>query len=209
MMHRFFLILGGLAGLGMLGLPARADTLTELQSLLQRSRAVIHSNASIDEFNPEKVHFQTELTNQLVELVIHGERLNDAFVTAVNYAEGRRARAHSNVQFGDLRVLLDGCDVTAALVTQCNTNECWDVDPTVPHADFSGVFGTAIHLNLSVLNPTMIPGCAIPAPGFFAEGLSSHTLEFREGTTGLGKGGNLNYQVLVFQKAQPVVGARR
>lgn len=203
------LFMSGVLALGTVS-NAFGQTLTELTSLVQRSRSVIQNNASIDDQNPESITFTTAIGNQLVELSLRGTRLNDSFVTAINYPGTERGRGHkslalpaSSIQFGDLRIHLDGCDVTSALLAQCNSNQCWDANPSEPHADWSGSFGTAIHLNLSVLNPSAVPGCtAVPGQtSFFEANLTSHTLQFSEGVIGQGKGGTLNYQVIIFNKA--------
>jgi len=191
----------------LLGPVALAESLERLQELVQKNRAMISHNASIDSENPESVDFKTDLNNQLVELNLKSSRLNDTFVSAINYPSLRIASKSmltppTNVLLGDLQIWLDGCDVTTALITQCNTNQCWDSNPTTPRTVLSGLFGTEIYLNLSALNPQMISGCtpAVGQTSFFDSTHTTHRLEFRE-NGGVGKGGSLNYQVIIYHKA--------
>src|SRR4051812_8619051 len=78
--------------LGLLGVAgvANAQTISELTSLVQMSKAVLGSNAMIDHDNPDSVSFQSSLDGQLVELNLKANRLNDTFVTVINYAPSMR-----------------------------------------------------------------------------------------------------------------------
>jgi hypothetical protein len=194
---------------------AFAQTVDDLYTLVQQSRTVINNNASIDPNNVETVSFATSIAGQLVELNLAAGKLNDSFISALNYPQpavlsqsgacvGPLSRSTPTpITFGNMHVILDGCDITAALLAQCNANNCWVTNPTTPLTQFSGMFGTAIYINLSVLNPQAITGCT-PAAGqttFFDASHLSHTLQFAETATTAPAGGSLNYQVVLFNKA--------
>lgn len=185
---------------------ALAQTLGDLMSLVQKSRAVIGNSAMIDEHNTELVRFSSTYDKQLVELSLRAARLNDSFISAINYgSQESRACANgsrnTNVVFGDLGIYLDGCDVTAALYSQCNAVQCWD--GPAPGGFFTGTFGTYLNLNLSALNPQTISGCVVQfadQTSFFDARTPQHQLEFRERTSGVGRGGSLFYQVVMYNR---------
>ena len=191
----------GVMGILLFPLTGMAANLADLMGLVQKTRVVMSNGASIDSDNPETARFTTTMDQQLVELSLKGVRLNDTFVTAINFPQPARLTA-TLINFGDMKILLDGCDVTDALRVQCNTNQCWDENPAAPRAKWEGTFGTFLNLNLSVLQPQSIAGCPLlPGTPFFPASRTQHTVEFQESMIGQGKGGNLNYQVIIYPKA--------
>jgi hypothetical protein len=182
--------------------PAHADQTADLIALTAKTRTVVGNSASIDAANPESTKFSTNLIGQLVELSLTGKALNDSFLTAINYGSSSLKKVKrfsaTDIKFSDLKVELDGCDVTAALLAQCTSVGCWDSSITpVPTTTLGGKFDTKIYLNLSLLNPTLISGCSIPQTSFFHQANLSHTLSIEEQSPT--SGGTLNYQVVIYQ----------
>lgn len=188
---------------------AHADALNDLVALTAKARTVIGNSAQIDPSNPEQAQFKTNLDGQLVELNLVSARLNDAFLSTINYnsqvlmAQGgvRRlgSRTTGSLNFADLKITLDGCDITSALINQCTTNNCWDPSATPsPATSFHDLFATKIYLNLSALNPRNIAGCsAWPTQSSFFAANTQHTISFQEQTPG--RAGTLNYQIIIYQ----------
>src|SRR4051794_37602369 len=73
-----------------IAMPSYAQTIGDLMALVQQTRVVINNNAAIDEFNPETVNFATDIAGQLVELNLNATRMNDSFITAINFTSPTR-----------------------------------------------------------------------------------------------------------------------
>lgn len=118
---------------------------------LLRTRNAFSVDKNIDSNNPLKIQFYLDDDKQLVEVNFKLKRMNSSFITLAN-SVGQNLRKSSlaagQIPIGSLKLKLNGVDVTACAIRECNRHNC--LGNTEEIQSFSGEISTElVYINLS------------------------------------------------------------
>ncbi len=170
-----------------------------LKEALLRSRNVYMLDRNIDYHNPAKISFYQQFADQLIEINFQTQSMNDSQFSVVN-SDLSLMEQHlvSDIHLGELDIILDGQNITACVIDECNATNCLGTETVL--TSISGDKSTAaVFLNLTKMSQSDLPSCS----GLnFSQADVFHTIIFKESTlvtTSL-KGARLKAQVLVYNR---------
>ncbi len=174
-------------------------TAEKYKEALLRTRQVHQVDENIDSNNPIEIVFSSDFTDQLIEVHLEAKNMNSSFYTLVNsdsLVSLNETNKISSISLGELKVSLDGQDITACLLAECNETFCDGGDGS--RTSFNGNFkADKVFLNLSKIDLKSTPECSS-----ININSGSHTLKLEEiGSSGSNlKGARMMVQVIKYNR---------
>lgn len=183
------------------------ETVTEdvnaYKEAILRTKNVYSISKNLDKNNPIELKYNTSFGNQLVEFNIEAAKMNNAFISVVNGDTGskkkrRKIRPKHDVLLAQLKISIDGIDVTQCLISECNKTNCANSDTVLEK--FSGEFNTKkMYLNLTKIEKENSEDQDFCIPEGLVSGNSIHILKIEEAGTGF-VGAYIKAQVISYNR---------
>lgn len=176
------------------------DNTAYYKEAVLRTRDVYQIDKNIDGGNPASIEFLTDFPGQLIEINFKIEEMNSVFYTLNNgnWTTPPPVR-NKNKQISELKIELNGVDITACLLEECNSTSCHG-SPT-PITEFKDNVSTEnLFINLAKVLKSTSVNCNTAE--LVSEG-SVNSLVFKEATVPnlpTSRGGRLVAQVLIYKR---------
>jgi hypothetical protein len=160
-----------------------------------KSKNVNSFERNIDEKNSLSMDFQIDFPGQLIEFRFEASKIyTPVFLLRNGQANQSAGR---DIHLGELKIELNGNDITSCVLNECNETKCTGTSKTL--AKFSGDLNTdSVYINLSKISLKNAPDCAGIT---LSPGISNITFkENSHGTMGSPFGAYISTQVISYNR---------
>ena len=197
---------------------ARGDATTDAMYTASNSGSVYRGKLDVDQFNSASVAIETLIFNQETTFRVRGKAMGTAAIRllgenmavdpgALGAFSASSATSGAScpttelapIYFHNLRIYIDGCDVTDGILNLCNTTGCWATTGTTA-SSLTGAFEFKTPVVLNDLLPVSCSGAKFG--GFVEDG--KHNIEFREafGSDAYwSAGGRVEFEIVIKNKS--------
>lgn len=170
-------------------------TIEFYKDVLLRTVQSYSIDRNLDSDNPVQIDFFYKFEGQLAELVLETSQMNSFYYSIVNSDSAKKIISIPSL--GQLKVELNGNDITSCIVSECNQTKC--VDQASDISSLTGNFAIArMYLNLSKIKSS----CSGVS---FTPGEMNSLKLFENGSSASQiKGARIRAQVLVYNRPYKV-----